>query len=116
MSTAYEQRQQWLASIKPGDEVYDGRGIVKVARCTATQIIVTNGRYETRYRRSDGDMVGRDQWATGCIQELTPTLRNKVEKAALLARFRQASSKVSVDTFTLDKLRRLVEMLEEVQK
>lgn len=58
MSQAQRNREQWLASLKPGDEVAFGRGdsasIEKIERMTPAQIVI--GR--RRFWRKDGYVVG----------------------------------------------------------
>ena len=77
-----------MEHIKPGDRVRVGNGLTDsigtVERTTKTQIILRDG---TRYRRKDGEEVGRDMWSSSYLEDLTEeallriTYRNAVTKA-----------------------------------
>ncbi|APQ14714.1 hypothetical protein BJP27_24390 (plasmid) [Pseudomonas oryzihabitans] len=74
MSRMTEQEVQrkdysdWLASLKVGDEVFiRGRGIHRVQRLTATQIVIDTP-YDLRCRRGTGVIVG-----SGYERMLKPT-------------------------------------------
>lgn len=76
-----------MEHIKPGDRVRVGNGLTDsigtVERTTKTQIILRDG---TRYRRKDGEEVGRDTWSSSYIEELT-------EEALLRITYRNAAAR-----------------------
>lgn len=75
--------QEWLNSLKPGDEVlvggrWDDR-IDKVGRVTATQIVVGG----TKYRKSNGRRVGATGFRIGYISELDKEARDRMNHVSL---------------------------------
>ncbi len=76
----------WLAEIKARDTVIIAsdheRKLSKVSRCTATQIVIPHGlSAEWKFRRRDGDLVGRGEWDTTRLVEATPEAVAKVQHA-----------------------------------
>lgn len=73
-------KNTWLEKLQPGDTVLEparyGRDfrIGKVARLTATQIVVvfSSRDCEYKYRRSDGRSIGRGTYSTAWLVEPTP--------------------------------------------
>ena len=63
--------KDWLDKLHAGDVVIvdtlGGPRIDKVSRTTATQIVVKN----TKYRKIDGEAVGRGDWSINAIREPT---------------------------------------------
>jgi hypothetical protein len=94
MNIAEEKKlSQWVESLRPGDEVMASRRtagrfgartgeISKVAKITATQIVLENGWRYDRVRN-----VGRllDSGAHGGIQPVTQEDRDRIEHEALLS-------------------------------
>jgi Zn-dependent alcohol dehydrogenase len=93
MTNEYEQRQrersEWLANLKPGDEVaIPGRwsvgatSLLRVERLTATQIVVAGGR---KFRRDSGRAVGTsDTWNTPWLQPVTQEVLDAIEHKRLV--------------------------------
>ena len=81
-----EQRKEWLASLKEGDEVAipdrshyrRAPKIARVLKVTATQIVVKDYAIEARYNRDDGSKRGTG-WGT--IMPVTDEVRAQVESA-----------------------------------
>ena len=91
----WEREREWLAGLKPGDEVVQHSGgwsngeLAPVARVTATQIIVGTGHGEKRYRRGDGHEVGTGgRYTRGSIHEPTQEARDLIRRDNLVARLR----------------------------
>ena len=83
------EHNDWLASLKVGDEVVEYGGftskpmcVSKIERVTPTQLIVNRGRY---YRKN-GRLVGSDPYCPGHIGEATPKNREAVEKRLIVQR------------------------------
>lgn len=84
-----QTREQWLASLKVGDQVAIPRGmsgeyrVVYVAEVTKQHIILST---REKYRRTNGKAVGADKWSSDYIEEVTPAVlaankRRKLESA-----------------------------------
>jgi hypothetical protein len=98
------QSEEWLASLKPGDEVFvfstgGSSYIAKVERLTSTQVMV-GGR---RFNRKSGRSVGSTAWHHAYLQELTPELRRRREIAERRTTLRYADWQNLPDT-TIDAL------------
>lgn len=92
---------EWLNNLKAGDPVitcsgYYGKSKNVVERVTATQVILAGGG---KYRKSDGRMVGGDQYSITYITEPTETLLVEIQKKSLCEKLRRVVwEKVNVDT------------------
>ncbi|WP_176506402.1 hypothetical protein [Pseudomonas urethralis] len=93
MNQEYEARQQWLASLQPGEQVaiYDGTTagrsrylLAQVVRLTGTQIIVSH--YGQRYRKSGGVMVGKSY--TPKIEPVTDLIKERIRTSENRDRFK----------------------------
>jgi hypothetical protein len=115
--------KEWLESLKEGDAVYvpGNYGAVgtieKVKRLTATQVIVetkafSGEAYETRYRKSDGFLVGGDGYARGHITEVTDDHRELIARMAM----RNFIHRVAWKDVPTGKLKRIVAILKEGSK
>lgn len=86
-----EERDRWLASLKVGDRVMVGGRwnsydeIRRVARITATQIVLDD-THGSRFRRRDGGGLGGDR---RFVREVTPEAEHKfnVDKARETLRY-----------------------------
>jgi len=77
------ERAEWLASLKAGDEVVrtsalggggeSGAQVRKVKRATSTLVIVGDGDQEERYRLADGRLSGQTGYYYTTIVEPTPS-------------------------------------------
>lgn len=88
-----QRRKEWLAALKPGDEVairYSSTGSMRyefqrVERRTATQFVTSNSR---RYRTDDGRRVG-DHYGPKLVEptaELKQEIADEQEQRKLVAR------------------------------
>lgn len=103
-----ENKKLWLESLKAGDEVaadasMGGSRICRVVKVTATQIVLEN----TRYRRSDGLMIGSTAYRTSYIHPVDDKVRADVLARALSHRARCGE----LHKMSLANLRILDEML-----
>lgn len=79
-------RTEWLASLKPGDEVcvpqmYGYAAHIKtVKRLTATMIVLDD---DTKYRKESGYQIGHRGWHSTSINMVTDAIRASVEHAEL---------------------------------
>lgn len=80
-------RENWLKSLKVGDEVavpigFSGKrwNIYRLTHATANFVLISN----TKFRRSDGWAVGRDTWSSNQIQPVTDEIRHAKERDALI--------------------------------
>lgn len=113
-------RQEWLASLKVGDEVamterYSNKEfkICKVSRITRTLIIIDY--YEKKFRRKDGKESGSDypfRW----INPVTHDVRCEIERLDLIKIIQNAN----INFLSLDKVQKIygliLECLEENRK
>ena len=110
----------WLKKLEVGDVVIVGAcsswghaSIGKIDRLTKTQIIIGT----SRYRRTDGRIVGRivgeSSWGGSWLYEATETkideIRHRNRKAKAVNKLRDVDWK----TLDIDKLERLVTILDE---
>jgi hypothetical protein len=88
------ERTEWLLSLKEGDEVatavrytHPARyRFARVTKLTPTQIVVGS----SRYRKTDGGLVGGDSWDNEAIQEPTDTMRERNREHADRHRLNEA--------------------------
>jgi len=110
-----QTNEEWLASLKPGDQVIvstnsaftpDSIGIV--SRVTKTLLVLSSGE---RFRKSDGFAPGDVSYH--CTQLLYPTPKRitDVKKRALYRRF----DKLGWEAFAKISLQRLQAMVEELE-
>jgi hypothetical protein len=82
---------KWLEQLKAGDEVAMSRQygklpmLASIDKVTETQIIVKDprGSWLTRFRRSDGRVVGAASWGTTRIVQPSDELRQQIEVGSL---------------------------------
>lgn len=104
---------EWLASLKPGDEVATPRrlghraAILLVDKVTPTQIVCGL----QRYRKDNGRVIGSESWSAHSIKPVTPELRQEVETQSLIADF----SRRIWERVPLAKLRAIAAILSEPQ-
>lgn len=91
----------WLESLKPGDAVIvsgrHGDSIRRVARITATMVVLDNG---VRFSRKHGGETGGSTWYTNTLEQPTPekvqAIKESVRRKGLIATLR------SVDWTNMD--------------
>lgn len=100
---------EWLAKLKPGDEVmemWDDR-ITKVStvlKFTKTQIVLGSGEAENRYRKKDGRAVGHsDEWHSWYILPLDKDRLNEQKRKLKLSTFRGILSDYKTWRFASDE-------------
>jgi hypothetical protein len=92
--------QEWLSSLKAGDEVavsgtYGDYFIATVKYTTATRIDVG----PSRYRRNDGRRIGDDRWGRNRLVEVTDELRQQIRREQVIGSLRAFDwRKLSNDT------------------
>ena len=105
--------REWLEQLEAGDRVIVldvfGPSLRRVERTTETQIIV--GPH--KYRRKDGDIVGRDSWSHNRIvepteQRISLAWRNKLSK------YIRNNVDVFVDKATNEELNELAMSIKKV--
>lgn len=78
--------EEWLASLKPGDQVANQRGmsgeyrVLTVAQVTKQHVILNT--FE-KYRLTNGKAVGTDKWSSDYIEEVTPDVLAAIERRKL---------------------------------
>lgn len=97
---------EWLAAVKPGDEVainagYSGYSMLIVDRVTSTQIICG----KARYRRDTGRLVGGSGYRVHYLSEPTPAIRETIERNKLLAELHR----MKWEELETERLRRVVD-------
>jgi hypothetical protein len=78
---------EWLKELKAGDKViinhgwYVGKEVALVKRTTKTLIIVasSNGKYEYRFRKSDGVAPGGDIWNPQRLVKHTDEIEREIK-------------------------------------
>jgi hypothetical protein len=106
-----------LENIKAGDEVLVSRDRIlkvrRVSKVTATQIIVAEGNFTSRYRRKDGWNIGGSSWSRSYLKIGTPAevqeARDYEDRQLICAEFRRAN----LELLTLDTLRKVSEALKQ---
>ena len=105
----HQERKAWLASLKVGDEVAVTGSytttIARVTRTTATLIIIG----DTRYRRDNGRETPNHAWHNDYLKPATAAVRAEIEERKLRAR----SENISFRELSLDKIRRILAIVEE---
>ena len=114
----------WTEDLIPGEKVayysrYDATPeIVTVERLTKTQIILKNKTQ--RFRRSDGDVVGKlyDRWSgRPTIEEYAPDIEEKInEEKRRKAALHFLKHTVDFSSLTTDVLYRIVEVVQNASK
>lgn len=74
---------EWLAGLKAGDEVDCGQRVRRVAKVTATQVVIGSGHQEIRFGRNDGRQRGGRGYNRLFIRELTQKSRDAYERRDL---------------------------------
>ena len=98
--------QQWITSIKVGDYVATRSGysvsdywIGRVEKVTATQIHVGS----RKYRKKDGELLGRPGFESCNICQVTDEIRRKVEQQRLTHKMKY----MKWETATLEQMRQI---------
>lgn len=104
---------QWLASLKVGDEVaiccdYGRRWIIRrVAKTTATQIVVDN---YSRFRRTNGVLVGKqDSFNRQSLHQVTDQIRESIKTESYVNGIRRFAGKFRgmTDSLPLEELQQI---------
>lgn len=108
---------EWLESLKPGDEVAvtnrggDGYyGIYKVTRTTRTLIFVSVLGTEHAFKKLDGRE--RSIWGEKYIEQVTPEIRERSRRMALIFII---LCKENVFRLPTDKLEKIYEIIKDEQ-
>jgi len=106
-------RNEWLASLKEGDEVAWKGHIYTISRTTPTRVVIRL-RYsispdrEVAFHKKNGREVGHsDPWHRYILNPVTPELRNSLERARLTAQIENA---LKVKEMPLDTLREIAKL------
>lgn len=91
-------------------EKYGGFYLSTIARLTKTQAISENG---TRYRRSDGYIVGGDRWANDNIEVMTPTIQAEIDKKDIEKKVCDYIRNNDCRSLTIGQLTRIWTIIEE---
>lgn len=104
----FERAKQWRSELKAGDEAvvrsghYSEGQIVKVARVTATQVIINDN---LRFRKDNGRKVGEsDVWHRTYLEELTDEVRGRIRHASLAS----ALGRIKWEALSLEVLEAVV--------
>ena len=85
-----------------GDKVYvttHARGSIRkatITRVTKTQAIIANERYEEKYNRETGRMIGSSAWDTTYIKHPTPSL-DKLHHTKRIENAKRALANVALE-------------------
>lgn len=123
-SERLQQLQDYLATVKEGDEVYIDPGhrmsmsapyeVQKVVRVTKTQIRVARGEC---YRKDDGRRRAWDGRHTfqGHPEVVVPTdaVKERMEHHALVSKVRWAMNKLDLQKLPIEVLRDIARMLDD---
>lgn len=108
------ERQEWLASLKPGDDVIvsgtgpDSDRLLKVHRRTPSgRIIVSYGGMRTAEFNPDGFERGNNGWRRGMLIEPTKERRAAIEQRELSRRI----ERVNFRALDIDTLRAIAALL-----
>lgn len=105
--------KEWIQSLKAGDEVFiyrTGMGQkyeqAKVSRITKTQIIIDFGRYDKRFKRDTGKLVGGSAWYSEYVTKPTDELWEKIAVMGLMSKVNaiRGQLKTPTDRATLEAL------------
>jgi hypothetical protein len=113
------QVDDWLAALQSGDRVIVQRApyeslIRTVARCTATQIVLTHpSGHTTRYRRRDGREIGATlpDWLQPYTEEDAAAIRLAAMRQTLAGAL-QKVSRTQIDQLTPQQCRAVLDVLE----
>lgn len=81
-----QTREEWLASLKPGDQVANQHGmsgdysVYIVGQITKQHVILTTG---AKYRLTNGRAVSADKWSSDYIEEVTPDVVAAIKRRNL---------------------------------
>lgn len=112
-------KENWLENLKPGDEVIvSGWGvrasdsIARVERLTKTQVILED--IPTRFRVATGRSIGTTRWHHLYLRQGTYGSLAKVREAQFRRRSIASIRRCDLDALPTDRLRRIVDIIEEV--
>lgn len=107
----------WLKELKAGDKVivvtggFNARRTVEIVeKATATQIVLPRG---ARYRKSDGDLIGRNRWHQNRLEQATPEAVVAANEAKRVLHLDARLSNVKWGDVPLAKLERIAKILDE---
>lgn len=106
--------KDWLQELKAGDEaIVDSRNsssVQVVGHVTRTMIVLQDG---TRFQRRAGQQIGGDTYYWATLRQCTPEAKAKVLAERRQARLAQKMREVIWNKVSLDKLERIVAILNE---
>lgn len=105
-------REEWLKTLKAGDEVDCGQQIKRVERVTPTQIVIGKGNQEIRFDRQEGRQRGGNSYRRLWLHQVTPELRAKYEHRDLAMWLRYLQH----EKLTLAQLRAIKAVIEGAPK
>lgn len=105
-------RNEWLASLKEGDEVTWKEGIYRISRTTPTRLVIRVRNsfrdYEVAFHKKNGREVGHsDPWHRSHLSPVTPELRESIERTQLVNRIERA---LVTKRLPLDTLREIAKL------
>lgn len=101
-----------LNDVKPGDILVECRknymGIVTVLKVTPTQIVLNNN---SRYRKKDGYLVGRDAWNYGKVKVPENGQVESIRKSEFIGKVVTAMHRTQRNDLTYEQVMKIAEIL-----